>query len=113
MQYLTFEQQVSAVRYEFLSQAFGVAAAAFARISFAVLLVKFCVASKALSRTVWSIVWMQAVFNAAIVAITYFQCQPIQTLWNPNVAGKCWTPHVQVVAAGYVLGGEMRVALIL
>ena len=113
MQYLTSEQRVSAMRYEFLSQPFGITAAAFARISFAVLLLKFCFASKAWNWTVWSIIWMQVVLNTASVFIIFLQCQPIQTLWDSNVVGTCWTPQVQVVA-GYTLGGEIiRVALIL
>lgn len=112
MQYLTFEQRVNAMRYEFLSQPFGITAAALARISLAVLLVKFCVASKAWIWTVWTIIWMQVILNAVTVFIIFLQCQPIQTLWDPNVVGKCWTPQVQVVA-GYTLGGEIRVALIL
>jgi hypothetical protein len=109
MQYLTFEQRVSAMRYEFLSQAFGVAGAAFARISFAVLVLKFCVASRAWNWTVWSIVWVQAVGNSATVFIIFLQCQPIQTLWNPDVVGKCWTPQVQIIA-GYTQGGTIQVA---
>jgi len=97
------------MKYEFLSQAFDVAGSAFARISFAILLLKFCIASRAWSRTVWSIVWVQAVGNAAIVFIIFLQCQPIQTLWDPNVVGECLTPQVQVIA-GYTLGGEIRAA---
>jgi len=107
MQYLTFEQRVSAMRLEFLSQAFGLAGAAFARISFAVLLLKFCVASRAWCWTVWSIIWVQAVCNSATVLIIYLQCRPIQALWNPNVEGTCWSPQIQVIA-GYALGGEIR-----
>ena len=109
MQYLTSEQQVSAMRYEFLSQAFGVAASAFGRISFAVLLLKFCITSRAWNWTVWSIIWVQAVTHSATLFIIYLQCQPIQTLWNPDVVGSCWTPQIQVIA-GYTMGGTIQIA---
>jgi hypothetical protein len=95
MEYLSPEQRLLAMKYEFLSEPFGVTSATLARISFATFLLKFCIASRPWHWTVWSIIWTQAVGNIAIILLIFLQCEHVTALWDPNAGGTCWTPQVR------------------
>lgn len=82
------------MKYEFLSQPFGIVASSLARISFATFLLKFCRTSRIWHWTVWSIILSQAVVNALILALIFLQCEPVAMLWDANAGGTCWTPQV-------------------
>lgn len=95
MEYLSPEQRLLAMKYEFLSEPFGITGTTLARISFATFLLKFCVASRPWHWTLWSIIWIQAVGNAVVAILIFLQCQPATALWDSNAGGTCWTPQVR------------------
>lgn len=82
------------MKYEFLSQSFGIVASSLARISFATFLLKFWLTSRIWRWTIWSIILSQAVVNALILALIFLQCEPVTMLWDANAGGKCWSPQV-------------------
>ncbi|KAI9816307.1 MAG: hypothetical protein M1827_001909 [Pycnora praestabilis] len=110
-----------AAHHLFIAQAFGISGAAFARISVAFYeLAVFNVSAprppkgsrlwpRIRSTTtdhkviLWTNIVAQVVINGLCLAQVYWQCKPIQKLWDPLVEGTCESPEVQSVF-GYVQG---------
>ncbi|PMD64179.1 uncharacterized protein K444DRAFT_482016, partial [Hyaloscypha bicolor E] len=101
--YLTPEETVNAIKFEFIAQTPGIVAPTLARISFAIYLLKFVGTSKFRRWILWSVVWSQAIVNIIQLVLIFAQCEHFAALWDPSVGGKCWSRKVQVYS-GYFLG---------
>lgn len=97
--YLTPDQQMQAVKYNWITQPWCIFGFATGKISVALLLLRIMG-----TRTKWRKIIlyfiMISVFitNSIACIISFAQCNPPKALWNPQLAaipGTCWEPHVQ------------------
>ncbi|KAL2013973.1 hypothetical protein VTN00DRAFT_1498 [Thermoascus crustaceus] len=94
--YLSQEQRMHAVRYEYLAASWAVVAPAFGRISFAVFLLVFLGLLTTVRRIVlWSLIVLQVVANVLAIIVMYAQCSPVSRIWDPTKPGSCWSPKIQ------------------
>ncbi|MCJ1295524.1 oxygen-dependent protoporphyrinogen oxidase [Xylographa carneopallida] len=112
-------EQLCAARLLFISQAFGIVGAAFARISVALYemyLFGSSVSVNKKSRTwlwrqlknhkivLWVNVTAQILVNSGALLQVYLQCRPVARQWDSSVQGICVSPEVHV-KLGYFQGG--------
>lgn len=105
IEYLTPEQLMIAMKLEFISGPFGIASATLSRVSFAVFLLKFCIASRIWQWSIKVLIWTQILGNIVIIVLIFLQCQHVTHQWDPNAGGTCWSPKVQTIS-GYTIGGK-------
>ncbi len=94
--YLSPQQQLQAVKYNWISQPWGIFGFATGKISVALLILRILGPS-----TIWR-KWilygcMASVFiiNAIGSILTFVQCNPPRALWTPTIPSHCWDPKVQ------------------
>jgi hypothetical protein len=83
------------IKYNFISQAFGIVAPALGKISVGLLLVRIMGPNYRWRK--WSLyggLAVYGIFSAILVIITYVQCRPTSALWEKNPEAKCWDPKV-------------------
>lgn len=103
IQYLEPAHIVTAIRFEFLAQPWGILAPTFARVSFSFYLMKFIGQSKPMKWALWQVIVVQTLSNLVTIILILVQCQHLASLWNPSVKGHCWSPRIQV-NSGYAQG---------
>ena len=98
--YLTPEQQSMAVKYNWISQPWGIFAFATGKISIALLLLRL-IGPKTIWRKwiLYSTIISVFIINALGCILTFVQCNPPYALWTPQLVAaghaSCWNPQVQ------------------
>lgn len=106
--YLSQEQRMHAIRYEYLAASWAVIAPAFGRISFAVFLLVFLGLLTTVRRIVlWTLIVLQVVANVLAIIVMYAQCSPVSRIWDPTKPGSCWNPKIQS-DIGFFQGGALH-----
>lgn len=95
MYYLSPEDASKALKMDWVTHAFILAATNLGKVSFAVFLLRIIPKSKKRMR------WFLYGYNILLIAInipliilTYAQCNPVAGLWNPRIGAKCLPPHI-------------------
>ena len=89
-----------AVKYDWISHAFAIAATGLGKVAFALFLLRIIAANNRAQK--WFLhgynILLIAV-NIPLIVITYAQCSPTKALWDPTVEAECWNPKVQATYA--------------
>ncbi|KAJ5732639.1 hypothetical protein N7493_004120 [Penicillium malachiteum] len=93
---LTAHQRIEALRYNAISQSFGVLGSTFGRLSTIATMFTLFGITKKLRRGLWALCAAQLITNGAVVICLYAQCTNVVLLWNTDgVSGSCWNADVQ------------------
>ncbi|CAG8948675.1 hypothetical protein HYFRA_00001795 [Hymenoscyphus fraxineus] len=83
------------LKYNFISQAFGITAPALGKVSVGFLMVRIMGPRDRWQRLLlYCSLAVYGVFSALIVIFTYAQCNPTSALWDGNPEAKCWNRKV-------------------
>ena len=94
--YLTPQQQLRAVKFNWISQVWGIFGFATGKISVALLILRIIGPSSTWRKWILYIT-MASVFiiNALGCIITFVQCDPPRALWAADMSSHCWDPKIQ------------------
>ncbi|KAK0515842.1 hypothetical protein JMJ35_001876 [Cladonia borealis] len=94
--YLSPQQQLQAVKYNWISQPWGIFGFATGKISVALLILRIMGPNTIWRK--WILYGCMAsvlVINAIGSILTFVQCNPPRALWTPTIHAHCWNPKVQ------------------
>lgn len=104
--YLSREQVLQAIKYQYMAQPFAYMALVFGRVSFAVSLLMIMATNKLRRWILYGLIIGQFLINIIFVFLGLGQCSPPAKYWNRKMPGSCMSPKV-IVAAGYVQGCKL------
>ena len=93
--YLDPDQRKFALRLNWITQPFAIAALATGKISVAFLLLRIIASSVWRRGFLWFMMATNFLFCSLSVIFTFAQCRPVTGLWDPTVKAKCWRPESQ------------------
>ena len=96
------EQVPSAVKWSVIAQICNIIGIGLCKISVCLCVLRIIDrARKGLAAFLWIIIAFAAASHLAQVILFLVQCRPMNAIWNPEVHGKCFSPHVTYLA-GYI-----------
>jgi hypothetical protein len=98
---LSEAEKVIAVKYNWITQEWGISGLVAGKVSVALQLLRIIGANNKRNR--WTLYLLMASLVAISIVdciITFAQCSPPKALWEPNIPHKCWGTEVQT---GYAL----------
>ena len=104
--YLSPQQQSQAVKYNWISQPWGIFGFATAKISVALLILRIMGPNSVWRK--WILYGCMAsvfIINAIGSILTFVQCNPPRALWTPNIHSHCWDPKIQSDYAIFLSSG--------
>lgn len=103
--YLSFQDRVQVVRYEYIGAAWGIISPTLGRISYALFLLSVLWLLTTVRRIMlWILISLQVVLNFLAFIILFAQCHPTSRVWDPSVPGYCVSVNVQP-DIGFAQGG--------
>ncbi|KAL1886155.1 hypothetical protein Plec18167_000084 [Paecilomyces lecythidis] len=94
--YLSLEDRIQVVKYEYIGGAWGIISPALGRISYALFLLSVLRLLTTVRRIfLWVLIALQVVVNLLALIIIFVQCHPTSRVWDPSVPGYCVSVHVQ------------------
>ncbi|KAJ9307388.1 hypothetical protein DTO217A2_3070 [Paecilomyces variotii] len=94
--YLSFQDRVQVVRYEYIGAAWGIISPTLGRISYALFLLSVLWLLTTVRRIMlWILISLQVVLNFLAFIILFAQCHPTSRVWDPSVPGYCVSVNVQ------------------
>lgn len=93
--YLSEENQILAMKYHWLSQAFHIMSTNFGKVSISVFLVRIIGGKKKAQKwTVYGFMILLTIVNIVSIPVIYAQCSPSYGLWDFRVKATCWPPSL-------------------
>ncbi|KAI9737834.1 MAG: hypothetical protein M1834_009203 [Cirrosporium novae-zelandiae] len=90
-----------AIKYEYLSQPFGIACPTFGRISFAVYMLGLIGPVKWRRWLLHGLIWSQVIVNSVTIILIFVQCEHVDAIWDREGAGGwCWDASVNTDFGG-------------
>ncbi|GAD93328.1 integral membrane protein [Paecilomyces variotii No. 5] len=94
--YLSLEDRIQVVKYEYIGGAWGIISPTLGRISYALFLLSVLWLLTTVRRIfLWVLIALQVVLNLLALIIIFVQCHPTSRVWNPSVPGYCVSVDVQ------------------
>jgi hypothetical protein len=94
--YLTPQQQMLVIKFNWIAQVFGIMAFAAVKISVSLLIMRIITLNNVWMRYVlWFVMGSMALFSVLDCIFNFVQCDPPRALWEPNIPHKCWDSRVQ------------------
>lgn len=88
-------QRLESTKYNWLSQGFHVMSTNWGKVAVALFLRRILHKIKGHQAILCTFSVVLTIVNTVCVGTIYGQCSPTQRLWNHDVEGSCWDPHVQ------------------
>jgi len=86
---------MQALRFNAISQSFGVMGSTWGRLSFILLMLQLFGTNKPGRYALWILFAIQIIFNGIVVVCLYAQCTDIRSLWDFSFPSTCWNADVQ------------------
>ncbi|KAH8683375.1 hypothetical protein BGZ60DRAFT_561061 [Tricladium varicosporioides] len=103
--YLTPQQKIEALKFNFAGQPLGIMAAAFGRNASCILMLQLFGTTNFRARLLWFTFWQSIIVNLLTCILIFVQCRDVRALWDPiGHPSVCWSPLVQEYT-GFVQGG--------
>ena len=94
--YLTLDEQITALKLNWISQPFEIMAIGTGKVSVALLLLRVLGPKNRYKKWfLWFLIASTLTVCAIGIIFTFAQCQPVARLWNPTVEGHCLDPMIQ------------------
>jgi hypothetical protein len=112
--YLTTQQQLLAVKYNWIAQIWGIVGFATGKVSVALLIFRIVGPGWAWMRwTLHFIMVSLLLFSGIDCILTFVQCNPPRALWTPDIPHKCWDSKIQSDYAIFVACMDLLLPMII
>ncbi|KAJ5281523.1 integral membrane protein [Penicillium angulare] len=112
--YLSTAQQLQAVKYNWITQTWGIAGFAVGKSSVALQIIRILGPNDHwIKWTCWVLIGSTSLFCGLDCLFGFVQCNPPRALWDPSVAQNCWDTSVQADFAIFISAWNVMADLIL
>ncbi|KAF2458075.1 hypothetical protein BDY21DRAFT_320566 [Lineolata rhizophorae] len=108
MKYLTLQQGVEAVQFNWITQPVAIIQFGTGKASVGMLILRLLPRTALKKRWfIYFCIVSGLIVNSLCCVFTFVQCNPVEGLWDPKVPANCWKPDSQAAFAMFS-GGEHR-----